>query len=439
MPKYIFFHASFFYYIIYLIWFVIFKKWNESQNCVISQIFFSENSFIYQYLNNSNEKSILLTNVKNLTDKPNKNISVVHYYVDIPKEFKKSTKSLREIHNEGLKCLNKSGSPYGKPHIDFEENFHRRNKHFNDLKQLTAKFRDIPGHCYGSYCGEWIEDVWINTFIEENITTFGPFIPLFIPWLNIFKRYHHKTALYQEVISQIFLLLQPNYLYITVVQSCYGIEGGFQIFSQVPNNLIIISPAGRGHIPIPHLKGIQNISNLGPEKYFASFIGNPNYITRIKTINYFSEKYGKFFFFSYHMPNWTKISMQSIVVLSPRGYANACWRTYEMIQQGYIPVIIYDDIPWIPYRNSPVQIEDFIIFGKVDELNIIDQKIQKLRRSKLRTQLHNKILKFRHLFTYHGVMEQIALFMQGRGFLQCDHYNIRINDHKRPKYHAKVS
>ena len=32
-------------------------------------------------------------------------------------------------------------------------------------------------------------------------------------------------------------------------------------------------------------------------------------------------------------------------------------------------------------------------------------------------------------------MEQIALFMQGRGDLRCDQYNTRVNDGKKAKLH----
>ena len=415
-------------------------------------IFFFINIFITLYYNNailiithfninddllvwdSTEDFEIYKNVTNLTHQNHKINTVIHHIVKIPENYKHSKKTLEQIHNEGIKCLIQSNSPHGEPNVTFDFNYDLRYKHFLELKEMTAKYRKFPGHCYGSYCGEWIEDVWINTFLNESLSTFGPYIPLFIPWLNIFKKLNYDSPPYHIIVNEIFKLLKPNYLYITVVQGAYGIDGSFSIYNKIPNNIIVLSPAGRGHIPIPHLMRVLNVSEILPSQFMVSFIGNPGYITRTKAIEYFYKQYHDKFFFATRLKKWTEISKKSKVNLSPRGFANGCFRTYEMLQQGFIPVIIYDDIPWIPYKNSKIPINQIMIYGHINELEKIDEQIKNIDENR-KNLMRKTILKFRHFYTYHGVMEQIALFMQGRGDLRCDKYNTRVNDGKKAKLH----
>ena len=375
------------------------------------------------------ESEQILYNFTDLLYHSNPKIKRVHYDIYISENFKKKYLTNQEIFQIGIKCLSNSKSPYGVPNHTFVENAEKRYNHYIDLKKKTEEFRNVPGFCYGKYCGEWVEEVWINTFINEKFETFGPYIPVFIPWLNIYKKCNENKQCYQSYVKRIFELLEPDFLYITVVQSARGITESYYNSMQVPSNLIILNPAGIGHIPIPHLMRVLNISDIEPSQYVASFIGTSFYLTRKKTIEYFANKYKNKFFFATRLKNWVNISKKSKVSLSPRGYANACWRTYEMLQQGFIPVIISDDIPWLPYRNTDIPWKDMIIIGHISELDIIDQEIQKITEDR-RLKMRETILKYRHFFTYHGLMEEIALFMQGRGHLKCDLYNTRINDGK---------
>ena len=387
-----------------------YNKTNESPSILTSPTEF--------YLN----ESFYTTFEEHLTDQNKEDPPVFHYIIKIPDEYKTSNNTLKEIHNMGLKCLADSHSPYGTPTIEFDEDYEKRKKHFEELKEKTEKYRKTPLHCYAKYCGEWIEDVWINTFINESIETFGPYIPIFVPWLNIFKYHQLRAYPYQKVLKEIFALIKPEYLYITVSMSSFGIEGSKPLMHGVPNNIIMLTPATRGHVPIPHLKSIQQVQDIEPEKYVASFIGNDMYLERKQAIKYFSSKYKSKFYSSGHIKDWNEINRVSRVVLSPRGFAIGCWRTYELLQMGFIPVIIYRRAPWLPYKDSGIPWNNMIIIGSRNELNEIDKQIESIDEER-RLFMRKTILEHRHLFTYHGVMEQIALFMQGRGYLRCDTYH----------------
>ena len=75
-----------------------------------------------------------------------------------------------------------------------------------------------------------------------------------------------------------------------------------------------------------------------------------------------------------------------------------------------------------------------MIYGHINELEKIDDQIKTIDENR-KIQMRNTILNFRHFYTYHWLMEQIALFMQGRGDLRCDQYNTRVNDGKKAKLH----
>ena len=153
----------------------------------------------------------------------------------------------RELHNLGLTCLNQSNSPYGYHNIPFHTIKERNDEYLRILK-LTEDARKYPTHSWLGYNGPWIEDVWISTFCcNKDITEFGPYIPVFVPWVNIYKKEKYQ---YQELVKPYLEMLKPDFLYITVAHSDYGIEGCVSTWDVVPPNLLIISPSGKGHIPI---------------------------------------------------------------------------------------------------------------------------------------------------------------------------------------------
>lgn len=67
---------------------------------------------------------------------------------------------------------------------------------------------------------------------------------------------------------------------------------------------------------------------------------------------------------------YTYIVFRSTTIfnLSPRGHGRASFRLSEIVQIGRIPVMIYDDFPWIPYDypNSGMYLCHNTIYINVD-------------------------------------------------------------------------
>ena len=364
-------------------------------------------------------------NEKYILEKQEKEAPLCKYTVSIPKFQKETEAQLKILHDKALKCLKDSNSPYGYEDVPFDGDMNARRKHYEWLKKVTEQYRIQPNFCWEGYCGEWIEDIWCRVFIDKDIEEFGPFIPIFIKWeRNLVNR---TSSDYKNFLRNVSNLLQPNYIYITVVKSSWGIEGQKEIIKnfKIPPNLIILTPGSRGHVPIPHLLRIKEPRELQPYKYEASFIGFPKYAIRNKVKAFFQKNLGDKFYFSPREKNWDTINSASKVVLSPRGFGRGCYRTYEMLQQGYVVGLIFDDYYWIPYLNSSLPWDKIAIIGKGDNLEEIQAKILSMDENQ-REEMHKNVLKYRHYFTYQGVIEQIALFMHGEGDLRCDQYHVKI-------------
>ena len=414
--KFIFIFAIFYRYIAYDFTSVDF-------NYSIKSAFYTYQSFLGSDLDNFNEN---INEEYSIETHPSGN-KIVNYNIKIPHFGKESLETLENLHKKALQCLKDSDSPYGYEEIPFETDFKKREEHYEWLKKETEKYRNITMFCWEGYCGKWIENVWIDTFINEKLSTFGPYIPLFIPWnsqWSLLKEYKYKF-----LVKEILSLLKPNYLYITVSLNDFGVEGSRRVFSEedhFPKNLVVLAANGRGHVPLPELKQLEQPREMKPYKYEASFIGFMQYANRQKVVNFFKEKMHDKFFSSWREKDWNAINEVSKVILSPRGFGRNCFRTYEMLQQGYVPVVLYDDYYWLPYRNSSFPWDEVAIVSDNDHLEEVYEKIMSIDENE-RQRYRENMFKYRKYFTYYGVMEQIAFFMHGQGFLRCDKYYKTIN------------
>ena len=161
---------------------------------------------------------------------------------------------------------------------DAEEHFEQLHKALAPWVQFAVnKFmkNNTRGyHCAEGFCGPWIEDRWIETFMStwHNRTSgkdstkrlaevFGPFIPIFMPYNDLWRA---DVVEYKKMIDTLQKSLRPDVAYITIAS--YGkaakrlIGGGmsegkrrFPIMKTIPN-VVVLSPGGYGHVPIPHLK-----------------------------------------------------------------------------------------------------------------------------------------------------------------------------------------
>ena len=120
--------------------------------------------------------------------------------------------------------------------------------HYKELLAVTEKYRNISFHQYFGYNGPWIENLFINQFIDLPLSYFNGLIPLFVQWIDILML---SGDMYGQLTKELSLILRPNVIYFAISQH----DGGLHDISRMHPNIIVFAGGGLGHIPIPMILG----------------------------------------------------------------------------------------------------------------------------------------------------------------------------------------
>lgn len=342
-------------------------------------------------------------------------------------------------------------------------------QHFKDIHAAVEKWTNQSRyHCTGStsagqFCGPWIENYWIMShhFHLEGRTsynnqsssssspmgclsnTFGPYIPLLIPWVDLWLlNTRRRVKKYPRgFISTLQSTLRPNVLYITVSQNDEGLllPGGV-----LPSNILVLSAGGYGHVPIPLLKQEENVSvvvdddkNDARRKWLVSYVGSlgPQAPTNMRQrmheyfVDAFPDNYTQFYqrTGSKSQDTWRSIVRNSYLNLAPRGFGRTSYHFMEILQMGRIPIHVHldDDVPWVPYYHKLMMNNDTLggvaYSTTVEKLPALCDKLRTMTADEVRAK-EKRILQYRDShFTFAGVLHQIDLFMttQEKSDLEC--------------------
>jgi hypothetical protein len=345
--------------------------------------------------------------------------------------------------------------------IDAEE-------HYNTIRRTMAQWAQHSQHKYhggAGYSGPWIENHFIshyeNLYDQLSVQTtnhtclsdcFGPFIPLFLPWVDhwVNSDYRYPQGFLQTLRS----VLRPHVPYITVSQNAQGLRGypwnSFPM-SSIPN-VLVLSAGGYGHVPIPLIKqeefpplrqqqhsiimavpnrtvDVSYVGSLTHTPYDARQVLHqqllqslPNRTTTTNTtattvLNVSSSPKYQY----YYGKDWRDVMRNSRYSLVPRGFGRTAYHLMETLQMGLVPIYIYldDDVPWIPYPELFHQIGYSVTFNRtmpfLEELLTRHDSFAELQ------QREERILELRDShFSINGTLHQIGLFMKGmKNDLQC--------------------
>lgn len=282
---------------------------------------------------------------------------------------------------------------------------------------------------------------------------FGPFVPLFVPWAKMLTQENNRfkskvmrrlKSKYYQWRDNILSLLSKEYFYITVSINADGIEGRNENRYILPENMIVISGGGKGHIPtLIFLKehNPNNFSIKNKYEYGVVFSGYEKYRIRNEMVFLYNKLLGKKFLHFKNRVDWTVDYGKAKFVLAPRGYGRNSFRLCETLQSGRIPIYIYDDIIWLPYYDS-INWNSFAIITNVTG---IDKTIKRIKETspkeikKMREKIRN--LYYSH-FTFNGTVNQIKLFLLygfAKSDLRCAKYSTVRGpaEQKRPSFNPK--
>ena len=155
-------------------------------------------------------------------------------------------------------------------------------------------------------------------------------------------------------------------------------------------NILVLSAGGYGHVPIPLLKWIPEAPAKRPvvlRKHLVSFVGDtmhgpgkPTLRNRMKALVWEAAAKHNFSALIYSGSDWTKVMAESRTSLVPRGNGRTSFHLAETLHMGLVPIYVYSDTPWLPYRA-----ERFSDVGFSIALAELPALLQRLHRGEITT------------------------------------------------------
>ena len=100
-----------------------------------------------------------------------------------------------------------------------------------------------------------------------------------------------------------------------------------------------------------------------------------------------------------------EVSANSKFALAPRGYGRSSFRFYELLQIGTIPIYIYDDIEWLPFKNK-IDYSKFCISIHISEIHTLEERLLKITEQKY-NKMWEEYHKIKNYFTLEGTTNEI--------------------------------
>ena len=288
---------------------------------------------------------------------------------------------------------------------------------------LPAVFRPsttvvYPPFKHGRYLEEYAYEYL--TEHQSTIQTEYVYIPIF--WTNL-----QNHVAFQKQKAGLAVLLQKaiaaasyptaTTTFFTIVQHDDG------PLLPLPKNTLVFG-ACTGDIPLPLI--YEDTTNTllthptnkdTPKPYLASFVGTLTHPVRQQMVRHLENKANIALVTKSHQ-EWTNkvpsadadtfvnLTLQSKFCLAPRGYGRSSFRFFEAMLLDTVPVYIWDDKEWLPYKDN-IHYEDIAVSIQekdIHKLYNILESISDERYHKMKQNLKTH----RHLFTLPSMCEYIV-------------------------------
>jgi hypothetical protein len=291
------------------------------------------------------------------------------------------------------------------------------------LKQFNEFILEIEQSPYPPYHkGYYLERYFIDFYIKNRkiIDDTGyQFLP--ITWTDIYIHKPHLRGKLQEIINS----LDKEKKYFTVSQHD---DAPLEI---LPPHTVKFSAGGNASncVPIPLIcSPIENIEKKEKD-IFCSFVGSVNapvnvfgemgHNTRMKMLNNLKDKpeyilkprVWQTSIEESRKNLFLDLTSRSKFTLCPRGYGATSFRLYEAMQLNSIPVYIYYDKPYLPYKDK-IDWNSFCVLINFNDIDKLDEKLKSITEETYDKML-NKISEiYQKYFTFEGMCNRIIETLQ---------------------------
>jgi hypothetical protein len=267
--------------------------------------------------------------------------------------------------------------------------------------------------------GLYLEEYFYEKCINTNPIFKRKYIP--VKWTNfqIEEFFIYKKQEMQKLLDD-WLSNNPSESgYFTIVQYDDG------PLLNLPENTIVYG-ACSGNIPIPLIyQDINKTLESYPKKkfndktYLCSFVGNitSNHIEPNVRHVMFDAFCNNSKFTLINSGGWSpsvnknlqdvfiSTTINSKFALAPRGYGRGSFRFFECFQLGTIPIYLWNDIEWLPFKNI-IDYDKLCISLHISQINELETKLESITEDD-----YNKMWLYyeeiKHLFDIEGMSNQI--------------------------------
>jgi hypothetical protein len=294
------------------------------------------------------------------------------------------------IEDNTFYCPNKDTYPPFKNGLYLEEYF------FNHLKNNNIT-HDASGRRY-------IPALWTNFQIES---WFNIRKPVMQQSLNKFIKNHPCDAGYFTIVQYDdgpLLVLPSNTI---VYGACSGTVPMPLIYQDIENKLENIKNNNES------ATNNNNINNNN-KNILCSFVGTNTHRTRSVVIDKMTRDQK---FVVHRTGGWSPVvdknkqddfittTLKSKFALAPRGYGRSSFRFFEIMLLGVIPVYVWDDIEWLPYKDV-IDYNKFCISINISEFDSLSTKLSNITDEQYK-EMQNEMEKHKKYFTLDYMCEYV--------------------------------
>jgi hypothetical protein len=285
------------------------------------------------------------------------------------------------------------------------------------ILELGKQFRPATSVVYppfknGKYMEEYVYDYIIKhqNDIDSNLV----YIPAFWTNIQIHPNFQNMKSNFNILLKRAYSLLSETTKYFTVVQADVGVE------LVLPKNTTVFG-ACYGDIPLPLIYEDTTNKLVSTERNYkrdivASFVGT--HTTHPLRLDIFNTLYSDNNIKFVSKPDWTnKISdnlaqifidttLQSKFCLAPRGFGRSSFRFFEAMLLDTVPVYVWDDIEWLPYKDE-LDYTKFSISVHKDDIPKLSNILKSISNETYQSMVE-EIKRVRHYFTLEGMSEYIV-------------------------------
>ena len=268
--------------------------------------------------------------------------------------------------------------------------------------------------------GLYLEEYFCKYITNNHIQTKRKYIPALWTNFQIEGWFKSKKNEMQSALNEWINRNPSSDGYFTIVQYDDG------PLLTLPENTIILG-ACSGNIPLPLIYEDRHNTLINMTKktfqdknILCSFVGNltANHITpNVRNVMY-SELSNNPKFKMINSGGWTpnvnktlqqifiETTINSKFALAPRGYGRSSFRFFECFQLGTIPIYLWNDEEWLPFKDV-IDYNKLCISIHISKINELENMLLSITETQY-NEMFSYYNEIKHLFQLQGMSEHIV-------------------------------